>query len=313
MPSQTMQAIRYHAYGGPEQLILEPVNRPPLQPGTVLVRVKAAGINPWDWKLRSGAYQQFMPIKFPYTSGIEFAGVVEEIGPGVTGFKKGQAVYGAASGTHAEYVVVAANTLVTKPSSLNFDQAASVPVGAVTAWRAMEMADVKAGQRLLVLGAAGGVGVFAVQLARWKGAHVIGTASANNHEFLRSLGVETVIDYNTTPIESAVHDADVVLDTVGGGVGVHSLRVLRPGGVYVTVAGQPPNEEAQKRGVRAEGIGPADAARNGDRLRQVTDLIESGKIKAPVTNVFPLAEARKAYALGETGHGRGRIVLHIAD
>ena len=313
MSSQTMRAIRYHAYGGPEQLVLEPVSRPPLQPGTVLIRVKAAGINPWDWKLRSGAYRQFMPVKFPHTSGIELAGVVEEIGPEVTNVKKDQAVFGAASGAHAEYAVVAAKALVAKPASLSFDQAASVPVGAVTAWRAIELADVKAGQRVLVQGAAGGVGVFAVQLARAKGAHVIGTASANNHDFLRSLGVETVVDYHRGPIESAVHDVDVALDTVGGEVGVHSLRVLRPGGVYVTVAGQPPAEEAQKRGVRAEGIGPADAAQNVELLRQVTDLVESGKIKAPVTNVFPLAEARKAFTLCETGHGRGRIVLHIAD
>lgn len=313
MSSQTMQAIRYHAYGGPEQLLLEPAPRPPLQPGTVLVRVLAAGINPWDWKLRSGEYRQFMPVKFPHTPGIELAGVVEEVGPGVTGWKKGQAVYAGATATHAEYAVVHANALVAKPASLSFEQAASVPVGAVTAWRAMELADVKAGQHVLVQGAAGGVGIFAAQLARWKGAHVIGTASANNHEFLRSLGVETVVDYHTTPIESAAHDVDVVFDTVGGEVGVHSVRVLRPGGVYVTVAGQPPKEEAEKLGVKAEGVGPSDAARNAEFLRQISDLVESGKIKAPVTNVFPLAEARKAFALGETGHGRGRIVLHIAD
>jgi NADPH:quinone reductase-like Zn-dependent oxidoreductase len=254
-----------------------------------------------------------MPIKFPHTPGIELAGVVEEVGPGVTDWKKGQAVYAGSSGAHAEYAVVHANALVAKPASLSFEQAASVPVGAVTAWRAMELADVKAGQHVLVQGAAGGVGIFAVQLSRWKGAHIIGTASANNHEFLRSLGVETVVDYHTTPIESAVRDVDVALDTVGGEVGVHSVRVLRPGGVYVTVAGQPPKEEAQKLGVKAEGIGPSDAASNGEYLRQITDLVESGEIKVPVTNVFPLAEARKAFALGETGHGRGRIVLRIAD
>ncbi len=314
MSNDTMQAIRYHKYGGPEQLVLERVPRPRLQPGSVLVRVKSAGVNPWDWKLRTGAYKQFMPVQFPYTPGIELAGVIEEIEPEVTGLQKGQAVYGAASSTHAEYAVVPANSLAPKPASLSFDRAASAPVGVLTAWRALfDTANLQAGQRILVQGAAGGVGSFAVQLARWKGAHVIGTASANNHDFVRSLGAETVIDYNTTPFETVVRDVDVVLDTVGGDVGVRSLQALRPGGLFVTIAGQPPQEEAQKRGVRAAGVGPADPARSGELLRQITGLFESDKIKVQVTNVFPLAQASQAQALGEMGHGRGRIVLHIAD
>jgi NADPH:quinone reductase-like Zn-dependent oxidoreductase len=312
--SNTMQAIRYHAYGGPEQLVFERVPRPELKPGTVLVRVKAAGVNPWDWKLRMGAYRQFMPIDFPYTPGIELAGVIEEIGPEVSGFGRGQAVYGSASGTNAEYAVAPASSLAPKPAALTFDQAAAVAVGATTAWRALfDAAGLQAGQRLLIQGAAGGVGSFAVQLARWRGAHVIGTASARNLDFVRSLGAEEVIDYQATPVERAVHDVDVVLDTVGGDVEERSLQVLRPGGVFVTVAGQPPEEKAQARGVRAAGVGQGDPARTGELLRQIEDLIESGQIKVQVTNVFPLAQAGQAHALSQTGHGQGRIVLHVAD
>jgi NADPH:quinone reductase-like Zn-dependent oxidoreductase len=309
-----MQTIRYHQYGGPEQLVLEQTPRPEVQPGTVLVRVKAAGVNPWDWKLRSGAMQQFMPVQFPYTPGIELAGIVEEIGPGASGFQKGEAVYGNGGGTNAEYAIAPAGGLAPMPRNLTFDESAAVPVGALTAWRALfDTANLQPGLRILVQGAAGGVGSFAVQLARWKGAHVIGTASAKNVDFVYSLGAEEVIDYQATPFERAVHDLDVVLDTVGGDVQDRSLQVLRTGGIFVTIAGMPPQEEAQKRGVRAAGVGPADPARAGEMLRKISELIESGKVKVQVTNVFPLAEARQAHALSQQGHGRSRVVLHVAD
>jgi NADPH:quinone reductase-like Zn-dependent oxidoreductase len=312
--SNTMQAIRYHQYGGPERLVLEQAPRPEVKPSTVLVRVKAAGVNPWDWKMRTGAYQQFMPAQFPYTPGIELAGIIEEIGPGVSGFQKGQTVYGNGGSTNAEYAVVPASSLAPMPRNLTFDQAASVPVGVLTAWRALfETADLQPGQRIVVQGAAGGVGSFAVQLARWKGAHVSGTSSSNNRDFVRSLGAEEVIDYQATPFETAVRDVDVVLDTVGGDVQERSLQVLRAGGLFVTVAGQPPLEEAEKRGVRAAGVGPSDPAHAGEVLRQITELIEAGQIQVQVTNVFPLAEAGRAHALSQQGHGRGRIVLHVAD
>jgi NADPH:quinone reductase-like Zn-dependent oxidoreductase len=284
-----------------------------VQPGTLLVRVKAAGVNPWDWKLRSGALQQFMPVQLPYTPGVELAGVIAELAPGVTRFQVGQAVYGNGGGTNAEYTVAPATSLAHVPRNLAFDEAAGVPVGALTAWRALfDSADLQPGQRVLVQGAAGGVGSYGVQLARWKGAHVIGTASANNHDFVRSLGAKEVIDYQATPFETVVHDMDVVLDTVSGDVAARSLQVLRPGGIYVTVAGQPPLEEAQERGVRATSVGPSDQARTSGLLRKMTELIEEGRVKVPAPRVFPLAEASQAHALSQQGHGRGRIVLHIA-
>lgn len=203
MPDHTMRTVHFYAYGGPEQLVVEQVPRPQPQTGEVLVRVYAAGVNPIDWKVRKGLFKDLRPVPLPFTPGSELAGTVELPGPGVTAFEVGQAVYGrGAQGAYADYAVIPAGSLAHKPRNISFDQAASVPVGARTAWMALfSLADLQAGQRVLVHGAAGGVGNYAVQLARWKGAHVIGTASITNLEFVRSLGAEIVIDYHTTPFE----------------------------------------------------------------------------------------------------------------
>ncbi len=218
MSIPTTQAIRVHAYGGPEQLKLEQLPRPVPQAGEVLVHVHAAGVNPIDWKLRAGFLKDFFPQSFPHIPGRDLAGIVEEVGPGVTTFQKGQAVFGqSANGSYTEYAVASVQTLALKPETISFDEAATIPVGATTAWQGLfDHGQLQSGQRVLILGAAGGVGLFAVQLARWKGAQVIGTASTANLDFVRSLGAETVIDYTTTAVERAVHDVDLVLDTVGG-------------------------------------------------------------------------------------------------
>ncbi|HET8841940.1 MAG TPA: NADP-dependent oxidoreductase, partial [Ktedonobacteraceae bacterium] len=225
MSTPTMKAIRVRSYGGPEHLKLEEIFRPEPQAGEVLMRVYAAGVNPIDWKIRQGFMKDFQPMTFPYTPGIEAAGVVEQLGPGVTGFEIGQAVFGqAALGAYAEYLIVQATALAPKPESLSFEQAAGIPVGASTAWRTLfENGHLTVGQRVLIQGAAGGVGQFAVQLARWKGATVIGTASPANVEFVRQLGADIVVDYTTTPVEQVITDADLVLDTVGGETLNHSI------------------------------------------------------------------------------------------
>jgi NADPH:quinone reductase-like Zn-dependent oxidoreductase len=225
MSKQMMQAIRVHQYGGPEQLKLEQIPRPEPQAGEVLIRVYAAGVLPAEWKMRQGF---FKGIQLPYIPGSAVAGVVEEIGPGVTTFQKGQAVFGRSiHGAYAEYTTTPVeppalkpetfSLLALKPETLSFDEAATISGGATTAWAAL-FGDgaLQAGQRVLIHGAAGGVGSFAVQFARLKGAHVIGTASTANLDFVRSLGAETVIDYTTTPFEQAVHNVDLVLDTIGG-------------------------------------------------------------------------------------------------
>ncbi|MDR3575715.1 MAG: NADP-dependent oxidoreductase [Anaerolineaceae bacterium] len=311
MSDTTMKAIVVNDYGGADQLHLETVARPaPPQADQVLVRMVSAGVHPADWKYRSGAYKAFMPLTFPWTPGLDGSAVIESVGSGVTYFQPGQPVYGRISRSYAEYALAPAADLVPKPANLSFDQAAAVPVGALTAWgTVVEVAAVQPGQTVLVQGAAGGVGLFVVQLAHMKGAHVIGTASARNADFVRSLGADQVIDYQAGPFEKSVHDVDIVIDTVGGEVSQRSLQVLHPGGLFVTIAGMPPEEQAKALGVRvARGTRPGP-----DVLSEITRLIESEKIRPVVGPAFPLAEAGAAQAQGETGHGRGRILLHISN
>ncbi len=312
MSTQTMQAILVHNYGGPEQLKLEEVQRPELQAGEVLIHVHAAGVNPADWKIRQGLLKDFLPMQFPYTPGLDLAGVVEEVGPGVTAFQKGQAVFGQSTkGTYAEYTTASGETLALKPKTLNFDEAAAIPVGATTAWQALfDHGELQAGQRVLIQGAAGGVGSFAVQFARWKGAHVIGTASTSNVDLVRSLGAETVVDYTSTPVEQVVHDVDLVLDTVGAQTLESSLQVVKRGGTLVTIAGQPSEEKVKERGVR---VALFSARVSSKLLQTFAQLIDEGQVKVAIGRVFPLRDARQAHELSESGHGRGRIVLHIAD
>jgi NADPH:quinone reductase-like Zn-dependent oxidoreductase len=310
MSTKIMKAVRLPDYGGADALRLEETAIPQPGEGQALVRLMAAGVNPADWKMGGGYFKQFMPLQFPWTPGIEGAGVIEAAGAGVTQFKPGQAVFGPLMGAYAEYALAAAGDLQPKPATLSFEQAASIPVGALTAWGAViDAAQVQPGQRVLVHGAAGGVGVFAVQLARWKEAHVIGTSSAANLELVKSLGAEQALDYNAAPFESILHDLDVVIDTVGGDLIERSLKVLRRGGILVTVAGMLAPELGVDLGIRAVRTGRAPA----ETLDQIRQLVEAGLIQPVVGQVFPLSEARLAQELCRTGHGRGRIILRIAD
>ena len=309
MAAPTMKVARFQNYGPPETLVLADVDRPVPGDGQLLVKVHATGVHPFDTKLRRGLMQEFMPLSLPHTPGIDFAGVVESVGPGVTDFATGDAVFGKASGAYAEFVVASIDAVALKPGRLTFEDSATLPVGAGTAWTALfEAADVQPGQHVLVHGGAGGVGMYAVQLARWKGAHVIATTSATNIDFVKGLGAESVIDYGATRFEDVVRDMDAVIDTVGGDVLDKSWAVLKPGGILVTIAGRPSEEIAREHGVRATSIqGHADAA----RLRQIAKLVDDGSVTVEVAKVFPLADAAKAHALSETGHGRGRIVLRV--
>jgi NADPH:quinone reductase-like Zn-dependent oxidoreductase len=318
MPDHTMRAVHFYTYGGPEQLVVEHIPRPEPQAGEVLVRVYAAGVNPVDWKIRKGVFKDVRPVPLPFTPGSELAGTVELVGPGVTAFEISQAVYGrGAQGAYADYAVISADSLAPKPRNISFDQAASVPVGARTAWLALfSLADLQAGQQVLVHGAAGGVGNYAVQLARWQGAHVIGTASFNNLEFVRALGAEVVIDYHTTPFEQVVHEVDVVVDPIGGETQDRSWSLIKPGGMLIAIGHPPAEDMAAKHGVRTastvlEQRVPPRLSR--EPLLEISDLIESGLLLPQVGRVFTLEEAAQAQALSEAGHGRGRIVLHIAE
>ncbi len=309
MSTTTMQAIQAHDYGEPEVLTLEKAQLPQPNADQVLIRLKAAGVNPADWKYRAGLYKQFMPLNFPWTPGLEGSGIIQAVGANVTALNKGDEVYGFVAGGYAEYALAKANEIQPKPTSLTFEEAAAIPVGALTAWGAVEVAKVEAGQRVLVHGAAGGVGAYAVQLARWKGAHVTGTASAKNLEFVRSLGAEDVIDYQSTRFETVLHDMDVVIDTVGGDLSERSFHVLHPGGIYVTVAGRLAEGAGQAQQVKALSAGRAPA----ENLKQISELIEAKQLKPVTGAVFSLAEARQAQELSQTGHGRGRIILQIEN
>jgi NADPH:quinone reductase-like Zn-dependent oxidoreductase len=306
MSNGTMQAARIHDYGGPEQIVIELAPCPEPQPGHVVVRLQAAGVNPADWKMRQGYYRQFMPLQFPWIPGLEGAGIIEAIGADVTTFKPGQAVYGPFNNSYAEYAAVPISEVYLKPENLSFQEAASVPVGALTAWQAViEEAEVKSGQKVLVHGGAGGVGLYAVQFAKWKGAHVIATASAANAEYVRSLGAEKVIDYHTTKFEDVVHDVDAVIDTVGGDLVERSLHVIRQGGKFVTVAAMVDPEVGAARDILATSARRADPV----KLEEISEFLESQRIVPEIGKVFPLAQARQAHELSQTGHGRGRILL----
>ncbi|HZR43223.1 MAG TPA: NADP-dependent oxidoreductase [Ktedonobacteraceae bacterium] len=321
MSERMMQAIRVHQYGGPEQLKLEQIPRPEPQAGEVLIRVYSVGVLPAEWKLRQGLFQAVFPTRFPYIPGSAIAGIVEEISPGVTNFEVGQAVFGrSTNGAYAEYTTTPVappallpetfSLLAEKPETLSFDEAATISGGATIAWTALfEDGALQADQRILIHGAAGGVGSYAVQLARWKGAHVIATTSKANRDFVASLGAQTVIDYTSTPFEQIAQDVDLVLDTIGGETLRRSMQVVKRGGTLVSLLERPSPELAQKYGIHAR---KNAAAPTSSLLRTIAQLIDAGRLKVTIAQTFPLREVSRAHELSQTGHGRGRIVLHIA-
>ncbi len=306
----SMHAIQVHSYGDPDQLKSEQITKPEPKDGEVLVRVHAAGVNPMDWKIRSGAVKNFMPQSFPYIPGADFAGVIESVGTGVTAFQVGQEVFGTAQGTYAQYALAPTNYTALKPKTLSFSEAAAIPVGATTAWQGLfDHGNLQKGQRVLILGGSGGVGLFAVQFARWKGAQVISTTSTRNVDFVRSLGAETVIDYSKVRVEDEIHDVDLVLDTVGGEALATVLPTLKRGGTLITIAGQPDEAKASQSGVHASRF---SAQISSELLARFAQLISEGQVKVIVGDTFPLSEAAQAQELSQKGHGRGRIVLQVA-
>jgi NADPH:quinone reductase-like Zn-dependent oxidoreductase len=309
----TMKAVRIHEYGGPEVLKYEDAPRPQPAPDEVLVRVHAAGVNPVDWKVRAGFAKERLRYTMPFIPGWDVSGVVVETGLDTVRLKVGDEVYSrpdiSRDGSYAEYMVVRESEAAIKPKSVDHVQAAAIPLAALTAWQALfDAADLSAGQKVLIHGAAGGVGSFAVQFARLKGAHVIGTASKKNHEFLRSLGAEETIDYTTTKFEDVVRDVDVVLDTITGETTERSWQVLKKGGILISILQPPSPEKAAAHGVRCAHV---FVQPNVEQLNEIAKLVDSGKLKVNVEKVFPLWEARAAQELSATGHVRGKIVLRI--
>jgi NADPH:quinone reductase-like Zn-dependent oxidoreductase len=309
----TMQAVRLHSYGDPQVLVKEEVPRPDPAPGEVLVQVYAAGVNPLDWKVRQGHAKDWLQHRLPLIPGWDVSGVIAAVGPDVAAFKEGDPVFGMLdfkhNGAYAEFVATQALHLAPKPASLDHVQAAAVPLASLTAWQALfEVADLHSGQTILIHAAAGGVGHFAVQLAKWQEARVIGTASADNADFLRELGAAEAIDYRSTPFYEKVHDVDVVLDPIGGDTQKQSWKVLKKGGILVATLGIASPEIAGQYGARGQGV---MVHPDNVQLSRIAALIDAGRLKPAVTTVLPLDQAAKAHELSQTGHTRGKIVLQV--
>jgi NADPH:quinone reductase-like Zn-dependent oxidoreductase len=306
-----MRVISQRTFGGPEVLSVVEAARPEPGPDEVLVRVRAASVNPADWKIRSGTPPLFGDP--PFVLGFDVSGVVERVGARVTRFKPGDEVYGMPrppAGTYAEYVVAPAADLATKPPSLDHVHAGALPAVALTAWQALVgIAGVRAGQRVLVHAAAGGLGHVAVQIAKAHGARVFGTARADKHDFLRELGTDELIDYTARDFAEAARDVDIVFDLIGGAYGARSLDTLRPGGILVAAVWDDPGVEEGEVARRGLRYAPVYVGPSGPDLESVTGLVERGLLRVHVDQVLPLEDAGKAHEISQSGRVRGKIVL----
>jgi NADPH:quinone reductase-like Zn-dependent oxidoreductase len=300
--ADTMKAV---VVGEGGSLNMESMPKPEPRAGEIRVRVRAVSVNPVDWKLglRASPADRMIP-------GRDLAGVVDALGADTQGFKVGDEVIAIApGGSYAEYAVMPAKIAAPKPTKMTFEEASGIPVVGETAWRAIvTVADVRKGQRVLVHGGAGGVGSSAVQIAKARGAYVIATASPRNHDFLRKLGADEVIDYNTVRFEDKVKNADVVVNTVDADTGSRSIKVVKPGGIVVSVVGPLPAEACAAAKIRCEQTGRV----TGELLRHVVDLANEGKFAISIEQKLTLADAGKAWEANRTGHTRGKIVLTVA-
>ena len=308
-----MKAIQIHEFGGPEVLKYENAPRPVPGPDDLLIKVFATSVNPVDWKIRAGYAKGRFPVTFPLIPGGDVSGEVEEVGGNVKTFRKGDEVYGrpdpTKNGAYAEYIVVNANTVNLKPKSIGHEKAAAVPLAGLTAWQALsDHGKLQAGQKVLIQAASGGVGTFAIQFARWKGAYVIGTTSQNNVDFVKQLGADLVIDYKNQRFEELISDIDLVIDTIGGETQRRSLLVIKNGGRLITIVRPEFQDAAAARNIHMEGFMTQSIP---EELEQIKQLIDSGKIKPIVAATMSLREAAKAQILSQEGHIRGKIVLRV--
>ena len=311
----TMKAVVIHEYGGPEVLKYEDVPQPEPKQDQLRIHVIAAGVNPVDGMIRSGMFDKEGPRAFPVILGGDISGVVERVGSNITKFKSGDPVFAYVSldnsGGYAQYAVVTEREAAPKPKSLTYVEAAAVPIVALTAWQALiDTAKLKAGQTVLIHGGSGGVGSFAIQIAKAHGAKVIATASTANQELLKQLGADVAIDYTKQNFENVAKDVDVVLDSIGKDTLARSYGVVKKGGIIVSLVARPDPAELEKHGIRGEAL---SVDPNSDELSEIGKLIDEKKINVIVSQTFPLSEARKAQEQVATGHTRGKIVLKVAD
>ncbi|PYK41065.1 MAG: NADPH:quinone reductase [Verrucomicrobia bacterium] len=310
-----MKAIVAHQYGGPEVLKLEEIPQPEAKEDEILVRVIAAGVNPVDAAARSQKFGQFLHIKLPAIPGYDIAGIVEKAGAKITKFKPGDPVYAYIAldkgGGYAQYAVATEKEAAAKPQSLTYVEAAAVPLVAETAWQALiDTARLSAGQTVLIHGGSGGVGSFAIQIAKARGAKVMATASTANQDLLKQLGADVAIDYTKQKFEDVAKDVDVVLDSVGKDTLARSYGVVKKGGFIVSIVGRPDPTQLEKHGIHGASI---SVEPNSSELAEIGRLIDEKKIKVIVSQTFPVAEAAKAQEQIATRHTRGKIVLKVAE
>jgi NADPH:quinone reductase-like Zn-dependent oxidoreductase len=311
----TMKAIVVHEYDGPGVLKYEDVPVPTPKEDEMLIRVFAAGVNSFDGVLRAGKYAKIFKMQLPWIPGYDIAGIVEKVGDKVGKFKVGDPVYAFISipsgGGYAEYALAKQSQVALKPATVSFVEAAGVPSVALTAWQALvDKANLQSGQTVLIHGASGGVGMFAIPIAKIRGAKVFATASTANQDFLKQLGADMAIDYKTQKFEEIAKDVDVVLDGVGGETLARSYPIVKRGGFLVSLVGRIDQAQLAKHRIRGVSL---EAESNGDQLAQIGRLIDEKKIKVVVSQTFPLADAAKAQTKAETGHARGKIVLKVRD
>lgn len=300
-----MHGVLIHETGSPDVLCFEEIERPEPGDGEVLIRVRAASVNPIDWKYRRG----FMPKKLPAVLGNDVSGTIES--SRTESFAEGDEVFGiAASGGYAEFATTPARVIAKKPAGVSYEQAAAIPVAGLTAWQAMfDRAGLERGQTALIAGAAGGVGHFAVQFAKHAGARVLGTGSSHNRDFVLGLGADEYIDYTRQDVAQSVSDVDVAFDTVGGDTTQSLLPTVRKGGALISIAGAAPEQAARERGVRAELLVMSPSS---EQLTRVAELVAAGDIRVEIAETFPLTDVQRAHTLSESGHTRGKIILTVS-
>ena len=308
-----MQAIQIQEFGDPQVLQVKEISIPAPGPGELLVRVHAAAVNPVDTSIRAGRAGGLSGASLPYVPGFDVSGTVTAIGSDVVNFKVDDEVFAMVDlrrgGAYAEYAIVLENEAALKPTRVNHAEAAAIPLVALTAWQALfEVAKLQKGQTILIHAGAGGVGSIAVQLAKWRGAHIIATASDYNHNFLRELGVDVPVDYRTQNFEDFASDVDVVLDPIGGDTQVRSLQILKEGGILVSIVGLTSEGRNPSRNVRATSI---LVRPNSVQLSEIGGLIQNGIINPIVSYRFPLEQAPLAHEQSQTRRTRGKIVIEI--
>ena len=309
-----MRAVQIYKYGGAETLELQQIDMPKINSDDILIEVHSAAVNPVDWKIREGYLQELIPYTFPFTLGWDVSGTIRELGKEVTGFDVGDEVFSrpniSRNGSYADYIAVKADEAIVKSTTLDFAQAAALPLAGITAWQCLiDAGKLTPGQRVLIHAGAGGVGHLAIQIAKAKGATVIATASTANQSLLKDLGADQAVDYTKGPLKEQIEPVDLLIDTIGGDVQTNSWPLIKKGGLLVAVTEQPNQDKAQEYGVKGEFVFIEPSSRI---LRELNTLVEAKQLMPLIEHRFPLEHIAKAHLQSQSGRTRGKIIIDVA-